>query len=86
MEIELTRKLKIALLESVKSGTLDLSIFDEAKAEQMPDIETIERETVRLEKLYGNEYLLALSDLMRLYATNQISESEYIKQRINLNN
>ena len=52
----------------------------------MPDIETIERETVRLEKLYGNEYLLALSDLMRLYATNQISESEYIKQRINLNN
>lgn len=82
MKIELTRDLKVTLLEAVKSGTLDLSIFDKAREEQAQSIEEIEYEIVRLEMLEPKAYLLALSDLMRQYANGEITASEYTKQRI----
>ena len=82
MKIELTRDLKVTLLEAVKSGTLDLSIFDKAREEQAQSIEEIEYEIVRLEMLDPRAYLLALSDLMRQYANGEITASEYTKQRI----
>lgn len=84
MKIELTRDLKVTLLEAVKSGTLDLSIFDKAREEQAQSIEEIEYEIVRLEMLEPKAYLLALSDLMRQYANGEITASEYTKQRITL--
>lgn len=82
MKIELTRDLKVTLLEAVKSGTLDLSIFDKAREEQAQSIEEIEYEIVRLEMLEPKAYLLALSDLMRQYAKGEITASEYTNQRI----
>lgn len=84
MKIELTRDLKVTLLEAVKSGTLDLSIFDKVKEEQEQSIEVIEHEIVRLEMLEPKAYLLELSDLMRQYANGEITASEYTKQRITL--
>lgn len=84
MKIELTRELKVTLLEAVKSGSLDLSIFDKKQVEQEQSIEDIEREIVRLEMLESKDYLLALSDLMRRYATNELTKEEYLKQRINI--
>lgn len=84
MKIELTRDLKVTLLEAVKSGTLDLSIFDKVKEEQEQSIEEIEHEIVRLEMLEPKAYLLELSDLMRQYANGEITASEYTKQRITL--
>lgn len=84
MKIELTRDLKVTLLEAVKNGTLDLSIFDKAREEQAQSIEEIEHEIVRLEMLDPKAYLLALSDLMRQYANGEITASEYTKQRITL--
>lgn len=84
MKIELTRDLKVMLLEAVKSGTLDLSIFDKAREEQAQNIEEIDHEIVRLEMLEPKAYLLELSDLMRQYANGEITASEYTKQRITL--
>lgn len=84
MKIELTRDLKVTLLEAVKSGTLDLSIFDKVKEEQEQSMEEIEHEIVRLEMLEPKEYLLELSDLMRQYANGEMTASEYTKQRITL--
>ena len=84
MKIELTRDLKVMLLEAVKSGTLDLSIFDKAREEQEQSIEEIEHEIVRMEMLEPKAYLLELSDLMRQYANGEITASEYTKQRITL--
>lgn len=84
MKIELTREQKVTLLEAVKSGTLDTSIFDKAQAEQGQSIEDIEHEIVRLEMLEPKAYLLALSDLMSRYAKGEITIDEYTKQRINL--
>jgi len=84
MKIELTRDLKVTLLEAVKSGSLDLSIFDKAKEGQAQSIEEIDHEIVRLEMLEPKEYLLELSDLMRQYANGEMTASEYTKQRITL--
>ena len=84
MKIELTRDLKVTLLEAVKSGTLDLSIFDKVKEEQEQSMEEIEHEIVRLEMLEPKEYLLELSDMMRQYANGEMTASEYTKQRITL--
>ena len=84
MKIELTRDLKVTLLEAVKSGTLDLSIFDKVKEEQEQSMEEIEHEIVRLEMLEPKEYLLELSDMMRQYANGEITATEYTKQRITL--
>lgn len=84
MKIELTRGLKVTLLEAVKSGTLDLSIFDKVKEEQEQSMEEIEHEIVRLEMLEPKEYLLELSDMMRQYANGEITATEYTKQRITL--
>ena len=84
MKIELTRDLKVTLLEAVKSGSLDLSIFDKAREEQEQSIEEIEHEIVRMEMLEPKAYLLELSDLMRQYANGEITASEYTKQRITL--
>lgn len=84
MKIELTRDLKVTLLEAVKSGTLDFSIFDKVKEEQEQSMEEIEHEIVRLEMLEPKEYLLELSDLMRQYANGEMTASEYTKQRITL--
>lgn len=84
MKIELTRDLKVTLLEAVKNGTLDLSIFDKVKEEQEQSMEEIEHEIVRLEMLEPKEYLLELSDLMRQYANGEMTASEYTKQRITL--
>lgn len=84
MKIELTRELKVTLLEAVKNGILDLSIFDKEQKEQKQTIEDIECEIVRLEMLEPKAYLLALSDLMSKYAKGEITIDEYTKQRINL--
>ena len=96
MKIKLTHKTKIALLEAINSGYLDTSIFDdETSAQEMniEDIETsaqemtiedIEREIVRIEKFEGNSYLLALSDLMKRFASNEITDEVYISERIKL--
>lgn len=84
MTIKLTHKAKIALLEAINSGFLDTSIFDDETSAQAQTIEDIEREIVRLEKAEGGCYLLALSDLMRRFASNEITEEVYISERIKL--
>ena len=84
MKIKLTHKTKIALLEAINSGYIDTSIFDNETSEQEITIEDIEREIVRLEKAEGRQYLLALSDLMRRFASNEITEEVYISERIKL--
>lgn len=84
MTIKLTHKAKIALLEAINSGFLDTSIFDDETSAQAQTIEDIEREIVRLEKAEGGQYLLALSDLMRRFASNEITEEVYISERIKL--
>ena len=108
MNIKLTHKAKIALLEAINSGYLDTSIFDDetsaqeqtiedietsAQEQTIEDIETsaqeqtiedIEREIVRIEKFEGNSYLLALSDLMKRFASNEITDEVYISERIKL--
>lgn len=84
MTIKLTHKAKIALLEAINSGFLDTSIFDDETSAQAQTIEDIEREIVRIEKFEGNSYLLALSDLMRRFASNEITEEVYISERIKL--
>ena len=84
MTIKLTHKAKIALLEAINSGYLDTSIFDDETSAQEQTIEDIEREIVRLEKFEGNSYLLALSDLMKRFASNEITDEVYISERIKL--
>lgn len=84
MKIKLTHKTKISLLEAINSGYIDTSIFDNKTSEQEITIEDIEREIVRLEKAEGGQYLLALSDLMRRFASNEITEEVYISERIKL--
>ena len=54
MNIKLTHKAKIALLEAINSGYLDTSIFDDETSAQEQTIEDIEREIVRIEKFEGN--------------------------------
>lgn len=84
MTIKLTHKAKIALLEAINSGYLDTSIFDDKTSAQEQTIEDIEREIVRIEKFEGNSYLLALSDLMKRFASNEITDEVYISERIKL--
>ena len=84
MKIELTRTLKVALLEAVKTGTLDMAIFDDERPEQAQSIEDIEREIVRLEMMQEKPYLLALSKLMRAYASDEITKDAYLAERIKL--
>lgn len=84
MEIKLTRKMKVTLLEAVQRGTLDTAIFDDERPEQAQSIEDIERELVRLEMLDGKSYLLALSDLTRRFASDEITNDEYLAERIKL--
>lgn len=84
MTIKLTHKAKIALLEAINSGYLDTSIFDDEASAQEQTIEDIEREIVRIEKFEGNSYLLALSDLMKRFASNEITDEVYISERIKL--
>lgn len=84
MTIKLTHKAKIALLEAINSGYLDTSIFDDETSAQEQTIEDIEREIVRIEKFEGNSYLLALSDLMKRFASNEITDEVYISERIKL--
>ncbi len=84
MKIELTRTLKVALLEAVKTGTLDMAIFDDERPEQAQSIEDIEREIVRLEMFQDKAYLLELSELMRAYASNEITKDAYLTERIKL--
>ena len=84
MKIELTRDLKVTLLEAVKNGTLDLSIFDKAREEQAQSIEETQHDIVRLAMLDPKASLLALSDLMRQYANGEITASEYTNQRSNM--
>lgn len=84
MIIELTHSQKVALLEAVKDGKIDTSIFDNS-GEKLNTIEEIETEIVRLEFNEFGEYgLLMLSDLMRRYARREITQDEYIKQRIEI--
>ena len=86
MKIELSHRQKIALLEAVQSGTLDTSIYERQDNEPQ-NIEDIEREIIRLEILeLSNSGLLALSELMRDYATGKLSREEYITKRIELIN
>lgn len=77
--IQLDRKLKIALLEAVERGTLDLSIF-ECKHEDMNQRDVM-REIVRLEK---NENPVELARLITEWATGQIDDEEYITKRLAL--
>ena len=84
MNIKLTHKAKIALLEAINSGYLETSIFDDETSAQEQTIEDIEREIVRIEKFEGNSYLLALSDLMKRFASNEITDEVYISERIKL--
>ena len=74
MEIELTRNMKVALLEAVKTGILNMAIFDNEMPEQAQSIEDIEKEIVRIETLEPKAYLLALSELMRAYASEEITK------------
>lgn len=86
MKIELSKRQKIALLEAVQSGTLDTSIYERQDNEPQ-NIEDIEREIIRLEILeLSNSGLLALSELMRDYATGKLPLEEYITKRIELIN
>ena len=86
MKIELSHRQKIALLEAVQSGTLDTSIYERQDNEPQ-NIEDIEQEIIRLEILeLSNSGLLALSELMRDYATGKLSREEYITKRIELIN
>lgn len=86
MEIELTRNMKVALLEAVKTGILNMAIFDNEMPEQAQSIEDIEKEIVRIETLEPKAYLLALSELMRAYASEEITKDAYLAKRIELMN
>lgn len=78
-EIQLNYKQKIALLEAVQSGTLDLSIFDRPD-EEMTRRE-IETEIVRLERL-GNPRALALLTLE--WCDGKLTDEEYITKRLEI--
>lgn len=84
MIITLTHDLNVQLLEAIKRGELDTSIFDEQQSESRTLAE-IEAEIVRLEdtdKYDGT--MLKLSELMRRYALNEISREEYVQERLKL--
>ena len=81
MNIKLTHEQKIALLEAVQCGFLDTSILEDAEKDST-NIEDIEREIIRLEMFDGN--MLARAELMRQYAMHEITQEEYISQRIGL--
>lgn len=78
-EIQLNHKQKIALLEAVQSGTLDLSMFDRPD-EEMTRRE-IETEIVRLERL-GNPRALALLTLE--WCDGKLTDEEYITKRLEI--
>ncbi len=81
MEIKLTHKQKIALLEAVQCGTLDTSIFEKSERDKT-SIDDIEREIIRLEMFDGN--ILERAELMRQYGKHEITQEEYITKRIEL--
>lgn len=76
--------MKVELLKAVESGTLDMAIFDDERPEKAQSIEDIEKEIVRLEMLEPKAYLLALSELMRAYASGEITTDVYRAKRMEL--
>lgn len=78
-EITLNHAQKVAMLEAIQSGILDLSIFDQPDEEMT--IYEIESEIVRLEKIH-NPRELALLTLE--WCDGKISDDEYIKKRLDL--
>lgn len=79
-EIQLTREHKIALLEAIQRGTLDLSIFDR-KTDDAMTLREIETEIVRIER-GGNPRALALLTLE--WCDGKITTDEYITKRLEL--
>lgn len=76
--ITLNHAQKIALLEAVQNGVLDLSIFDKQSSNELTP-EAIERELLRLEMIDGLREKAAL--LLKL-ADKEITEDEYIAIRL----
>lgn len=80
-EVKLTHVLKIALLEAIQRGTLDLSIFEKQTDTEATKKE-ITAEIIRLEK-YGNPKLLAR--LMDEWADGKLTDEEYLQERLKNN-
>lgn len=80
-EIELTHSQKIALLEAIKRGSLDLGIFGNLNDEPETDEEII-KELVRLEKL-GNPRKHV--ELMTKWINGDLTDNEYIAERLKYN-
>lgn len=80
-EIKLTHKQKIALLEAVQSGTIDLSIFENDRPDESMTRREIESEIVRLERL-GNPRAMALLTLE--WCDGKLTDDEYITKRLEL--
>lgn len=77
-EIKLTHALKIALLEAIQRGSLDLSIFGR-KTEKEPTQEEITAEIIRLEKFFKPEIHAAL---MADWANGKLTDEEYLQERL----
>ena len=80
-EVKLTHALKIALLEAIQRGTLNLSIFDKPTDTEASK-EEITAEIIRLEK-YGNPKLWAR--LMDEWANGKLTDEEYLQERLKNN-
>ena len=78
--IELNHKQKIALLEAVQCGRLDLGIFDALGKEAQTERDII-AEIVRIEKMSNPG---KLADLMKQWANGNLTDAEYIEQRLKL--
>ncbi len=80
-EVKLTHALKIALLEAIQRGTLDLSIFDK-QTDEAATKEAVTAEIIRLEKC-GNPKLWAR--LMDEWANGKLTDEEYLQERLKNN-
>lgn len=87
MEIELTKKQKIALLESVQKGILDTKFIEDAinKREDETTLDEINQQMIHVEVIEGQSNpsgFIQKAELMMAFAKHEISESEYIRKRM----
>lgn len=83
MKIKLNKELKVALLEAVKLGEIDLDVFPERKQEDNMTLYDIASETARLHKL-SKETLQEEAALMCQFARNELTTEEYTNALVNL--
>lgn len=73
--IELTHELKVKLLEAIKAGSLDLLMLP--KPYENATDEEIARELIRCYKFDSKEYILKKADLLRRFATGELTTGQF---------